>query len=116
MVLMNVAPNVDVDDVDDDSPLREQLGVDSVDWIRFLIGIRDALTVHVPEFDYALLRTLTDVVDHVELYSNNATNGLPRCRGSVTPQANRLRVGRRRHLASDVAKGGFAGDGNQQLG
>lgn len=88
---MNVAPQVDVGDVYDDIPLREQLGIDSIDWIRFLIGIHDALTVNVPEFDYSLLRTLTDVVDHVELYANNARNGLPRCRGSVTPQANPVR-------------------------
>jgi hypothetical protein len=47
--------------------------------------------VRVPEFDYAVLRTLTEVVDHVELYSNDATSGLPRCRGPFTPQVNRLR-------------------------
>jgi acyl carrier protein len=64
-VLSTIAPEVDADDIRDDLLLRDQVDLDSMDWLNFLIGIHKRLKVDIPESDYASLRTLTDVVRHV---------------------------------------------------
>ena len=65
-VLTTIAPEVEADDIRDDVLLRDQVDLDSMDWLNFLIGIHKRLQVDIPESDYASLRTLTDVVRYVE--------------------------------------------------
>jgi acyl carrier protein len=65
-VLTTIAPEVEADDIDDDMLLRDQVDLDSMDWLNFLIGIHKRLDVDIPESDYASLRTLTDVVRYVQ--------------------------------------------------
>ena len=66
MVLTTIAPEVEAQDIRDDLLLRDQVDLDSMDWLNFLIGIHNRLHVDIPESDYASLRTLTDVVHFVE--------------------------------------------------
>ncbi|CAN5790561.1 hypothetical protein BH09ACT7_BH09ACT7_38870 [soil metagenome] len=69
-MLTDIAPEVDVDELRDAIPIRQQTDLDSLEWIRFLIEVYDRLhIIDTPEFDYAALRTLTDVVQHVNQYS-----------------------------------------------
>ena len=65
-VLMGIAPEVDADEIEDDELLRDQVDLDSMDWLNFLIGIHKKLQVDIPESDYASLRTLSDVVRYVD--------------------------------------------------
>jgi acyl carrier protein len=65
-VLTAIAPEVEADDIRDDVLLRDQVDLDSMDWLNFLIGIHKRLHVDIPESDYASLRTLTDVVRFVQ--------------------------------------------------
>ncbi len=65
-VLTGIAPEVDADDIEDDELLRDQVDLDSMDWLNFLIGIHKKLQVEIPESDYASLRTLADVVRYVD--------------------------------------------------
>jgi acyl carrier protein len=65
-VLTSIAPEVDPDDIRDDVLLRDQVDLDSMDWLNFLRGIHRRLHVDIPESDYASLRTLADVVGYVE--------------------------------------------------
>jgi acyl carrier protein len=65
-VLTSIAPEVDADDITDDELLRDQVDLDSMDWLNFLIGIHNRLNVDIPEADYASLRTLADVVRYVD--------------------------------------------------
>jgi acyl carrier protein len=69
-VLTTIAPEIDPDDIRDDIMLRDQVDLDSMDWLNFLRGIHRRLHVDIPEADYASLRTLADVVGYVE---ENAT-------------------------------------------
>lgn len=64
-VLTSIAPEVDAGDITDDELLRDQVDLDSMDWLNFLIGIHKRLNVDIPESDYASLRTLADVVRYV---------------------------------------------------
>ncbi|ACC41911.1 Acyl carrier protein [Mycobacterium marinum] len=69
-VLTTIAPEVDADDICDDVLLRDQVDLDSMDWLNFLLGIHKRMHVDIPESDYATLRTLNDVVTYVETHAS----------------------------------------------
>lgn len=73
-VLTTIAPEVDANDIRDDVLLRDQVDLDSMDWLNFLIGIHKRLHVDIPESVYASLRTLTDVIRYVEQHSSAPRN------------------------------------------
>ncbi|WFR72638.1 phosphopantetheine-binding protein [Prescottella defluvii] len=64
--LRAVAPEVGPDDLVQDRPLRDQIDLDSMDWLNFLTGMKSSLGVDVPEVDYARLTTLDDIVRYVQ--------------------------------------------------
>ncbi|WP_158169396.1 acyl carrier protein [Mycolicibacterium smegmatis] len=68
-VLTRVAPEIEPADITDDEPLRDQVDLDSMDWLRFLVGIHDRFGVDIPEKDYGALRTIADVAAYLELRS-----------------------------------------------
>ncbi|OBC00392.1 phosphopantetheine-binding protein [Mycobacterium sp. 852013-50091_SCH5140682] len=68
-VLTTIAPEVDPVELSDDVLLRNQVDLDSMDWLNFLVGIHRRLHVAIPEKDYAGLRTLSDVVRYVETHA-----------------------------------------------
>jgi acyl carrier protein len=53
-----VAPGADLDAIDADADLREQLDIDSIDFLRVVQGLHEILGVDVPEADYGRLDTL----------------------------------------------------------
>jgi acyl carrier protein len=69
-VLTTIAPEVEADEISDEVLLRDQVDLDSMDWLNFLIGIHKKLRVDIPESDYASLRTLNDLVRYVELHGS----------------------------------------------
>ncbi len=70
-VLTAIAPEVEPDELTDDALLRDQVDLDSMDWLNFLLGIHKRLQVEIPEADYQKLRTLADVVGYVEARSGS---------------------------------------------
>ncbi|MFD2367165.1 acyl carrier protein [Pseudoduganella sp. GCM10020061] len=63
--LRSIAPEVDGELLVADMPLRDQVDLDSMDWLNFLIGLHNSLAVEIPEADYAKLRTLDDLLDYM---------------------------------------------------
>lgn len=63
--LQRIAPEVEADDLRGDVALRDQVDLDSLDWLGFLVGLHDKLGVDIPEADYPGLVTLDDVVAYV---------------------------------------------------
>ena len=63
--LLSIAPEVEVDTLRDEQPLRKQVDLDSMDWLNFLIGLHEKLAVDIPEADYAKLVALKDVLDYL---------------------------------------------------
>ncbi|KGI67060.1 acyl carrier protein [Mycolicibacterium rufum] len=70
-VLTAIAPEVEADEIRDDALLRDQVDLDSMDWLNFLLGIHKRLDVEIPEADYQRLRTLADVVGYVEAHAGS---------------------------------------------
>jgi acyl carrier protein len=68
-VLTTIAPEVEADDIEDDVLLRDQVDLDSMDWLNFLIGIHNRLKVDIPESDYQSLRTLADLITYVKRHA-----------------------------------------------
>jgi len=65
--LSRIAPEVEADDLLPGKPLRDQVDLDSMDWLNFLIGLHEKLKVDIPEADYAKLVTLGDVLDYLKV-------------------------------------------------
>ena len=64
--LLSIAPEVETDELRGDRALRNQVDLDSMDWLNFLLGLHDKLKVDIPEVDYAKLITLNDVVAYLQ--------------------------------------------------
>jgi acyl carrier protein len=63
--LRTIAPEVDEEELIDSEALRNQVDLDSMDWLNFLIGLHEGLKVEIPEADYAGLVTLNNVLDYL---------------------------------------------------
>lgn len=63
--LKSIAPEVDANELVADRALRDQVDLDSMDWLNFLIGLHRKLQVDIPEADYARLRTLNELVEYL---------------------------------------------------
>ena len=64
-ILGGIAPEVDLSGVRPDVDLREELDIDSMDFLRFVVGLHDRLGVDVPEADYPRIRTLAGAVEYL---------------------------------------------------
>lgn len=63
--LKSIAPEVEEAELRPGRPLRNQVDLDSMDWLRFLIGLHEKLKVEIPESDYGRLVTLDDLVAYL---------------------------------------------------
>lgn len=64
-VLGDVAPEADLTSLAPDVPFREQLDLDSMDILNFVVGLHAALGVEIPEADYPRLATLDACVEYL---------------------------------------------------
>ena len=64
--LAGVAPEADLDALPPDASLRDELDLDSMDFLSFVVGLHKALGVDVPEADYGKLATLAGAVAYLE--------------------------------------------------
>lgn len=78
--LWEVVPEARGQPIDAAAPLRDQVDLDSMDFINFVVGLDEALGVNVPEADYGHLRSLKGCVDYLEGRLGGAT---PRPRTSA---------------------------------
>jgi len=64
-VLGNIAPEADLARLAPDVSFREQLDLDSMDFLNFAIALHEALHVDIPEADYARIATLDGCVEYL---------------------------------------------------
>jgi acyl carrier protein len=63
--LTAVAPETDPAAIDPDQPLREQLDLDSMDFLNFVIRVHQRLGVEIPEADYPRFGTLAGAIAYL---------------------------------------------------
>jgi len=63
--LVSVAPEGDFDTLKPDLPLRDQLDIDSYDFLSVIVQLHEHLGVDIPESDYRHLSSLDSVVTYL---------------------------------------------------
>lgn len=64
-LLGDIAPEADLPSLDPDARIRDQIDIDSMDALNFLISIDAALHVDIAEADYPKLTTLDNIVAYL---------------------------------------------------
>lgn len=64
-LLSQVAPEADMSTIQPDVRLRDQIDIDSMDALNFLIAVDAELRVDIPEADYPKLATLDNIVAYL---------------------------------------------------
>ena len=65
-LLGDIAPEADLTRLKPDVSIRDQLDIDSMDFLNFVIALHDTLHVDIPETDYPKIATLNDCVAQLE--------------------------------------------------
>jgi acyl carrier protein len=63
--LAGVAPELDEVTLEPDKNFRDQLDIDSMDFLNYVIALHDALAVDIPEGDYARLASIDGAVAYL---------------------------------------------------
>lgn len=65
-ILSGIAPDDDLSHLKDDVPFREQLELDSMDFLDIVMELRKRYRVQIPEDDYLELRSMDSTVAYLE--------------------------------------------------
>ena len=63
-----IAPETDLAAIDPVRPLRQQVDLDSADWLNFLVAVHEKLGIDIPDAEAARLRTLQQLVDYCAVH------------------------------------------------
>jgi acyl carrier protein len=69
--LGNIAPEVDLQHLDPAVELREQLDLDSMDILNWVVAIHEATGIDIPEADYPRMATLDSSVAYLRPHLAN---------------------------------------------
>ena len=64
-IIATIAPDEELDGLTMDEPLREQIELDSMDFLDIVMELRKRYGVQVPEEDYMELATLAGCADYL---------------------------------------------------
>jgi acyl carrier protein len=64
-ILGEIAPEADLTHLKPDVSFRDQLDIDSMDFLNFVIALEEGLNVRINESDYPKLSTLRGCVEHL---------------------------------------------------
>ena len=64
-ILERIAPDEDLSDLNDAEPFREQMELDSMDFLDIVMELRKQYRVQIPEEDYVHLNTMDTTVTYL---------------------------------------------------
>ncbi len=64
-ILSDIAPDQDLSDLKPDVPFRDQLEMDSMDFLDIVMELRKRYRVQIPEQDYPALASMTSTVEYL---------------------------------------------------
>ncbi len=64
--LLNIAPDAELASAEPDADLREELDLDSLDYLNLVIAINQRLHIQIPEADYGRVASLSALLDYLE--------------------------------------------------
>lgn len=65
-IIEDIDEEADFDRLDSDQPLRDQLDLDSMDFLDIVMELRKRYKLQIPEEEYPELSTLNSCVNHLE--------------------------------------------------
>lgn len=65
-ILKDIAPDEEMDDLDDEKSFRDQLELDSMDFLDIVMELRKRHRVQIPEEDYSHLASMATTVAYLE--------------------------------------------------
>ncbi|MCE9555731.1 MAG: acyl carrier protein [Planctomycetes bacterium] len=65
-ILSDIVPDDDLSELKDEVPFREQLELDSMDFLDIVMELRKRYRVQVPEEDYGQLASMASTVAYLE--------------------------------------------------
>lgn len=64
-ILAKIAPDEDLSDLDDSVPFRDQMELDSMDFLDIVMELRKQYRIQIPEEDYENLVTMDSTVTYL---------------------------------------------------
>ena len=64
-ILSDIAPDEDLSQLDDEKRFREQLELDSMDFLDIVMELRKQYRIQIPEEDYPNLTTMAGTVQYL---------------------------------------------------
>jgi acyl carrier protein len=64
-ILSAIAPDEDLSGLDPDRPFRDQLDMDSMDFLDIVLELRKRYRVQIPEEEYPALASMTSTVEYL---------------------------------------------------
>ena len=65
-ILADIAPDEDLSNLDDSQSFREQMELDSMDFLDIVMELRKRHRVQIPEDDYVNLASMNSTVEYLE--------------------------------------------------
>ncbi len=65
-IIQDIDEDADMDDLNADDALRDQLDLDSMDFLDIVMELRKRYKLQIPEADYPQLATLTSCINYLE--------------------------------------------------
>lgn len=64
--LRPIAPEASPEEIRGDLPLRDQIDLDSMDFLHFILALHERLGIDIPESDYPQLTTIEAIVAYLK--------------------------------------------------
>ncbi|MCB1407474.1 MAG: acyl carrier protein [Rhodobacteraceae bacterium] len=64
--LRRIAPDIDIDDINQNGELREEMDIDSMDFLNLVTALGKRLNLAMPEADYARMVTFSDMLNYLQ--------------------------------------------------
>ncbi|MDX5483111.1 MAG: phosphopantetheine-binding protein [Hymenobacteraceae bacterium] len=63
--LKSIAPDTEPEKLQPDDNIRQTLGIDSFDYLQFIVALDEQFGIQTPEEDYGKIQTLRELTDYV---------------------------------------------------
>ncbi|MER2996690.1 acyl carrier protein [Pontibacter populi] len=63
--LKSIAPDTEPSQLQPDDNIRQSLGIDSFDYLQFIVAIDEQFSIETPEEDYGKIQTLRELTEYV---------------------------------------------------
>lgn len=71
-ILQRIAPEADIEGIDPEQSFRDQFGIDSIDFLNFVMALEQELGLAIAEIDYPKLSTLAGSLSYLQPRVNSA--------------------------------------------